>query len=73
MSEKVIFEYDVKCRRCGKITEMYFSDSSITSFQQFENWKMIKMNECIEMKCTCKEGRLMIHDFIAFSTYEYPY
>lgn len=63
-NENKEFNYDVKCRKCGKITRMF---STITNKINFERWASDHSTFPIKKQCDCDRGMIMFHDIISFS------
>ena len=66
MNEKEQWEYDVKCRKCGKITRMFFSTIEQVSAKDFKIWASERSTFPIQKQCDCDNGMVMLHDIVAF-------
>jgi len=66
VKEKEHWEYDVKCRKCGKITRMFFSDCKQISAKDFKIWVSEHSTFPIQRQCDCDNGMVMLHDIVAF-------
>lgn len=66
MKEKEHWEYDVKCRKCGKITRMFFSTIEQVSAKDFKIWASEHSTFPIQKQCDCDNGMVMLHDIVAF-------
>jgi hypothetical protein len=60
------WEYDVKCRKCGKITRMHHSTHEQTKAQDFKIWASEHSTFPIQKQCNCDNGMMMFHDIISF-------
>jgi hypothetical protein len=65
-TENKSWEYDVKCRRCGKITRMYFSTKVSTTGKDFKLWATEHSNFPIQKQCEYDNGMIMFHDIVSF-------
>jgi len=66
MEKEVNFEYDVKCRKCGKVTRMFFGTNYTSSKEKFKIWVKEHSTFPIEAQCECDRGMMMFHDIIGF-------
>jgi len=57
------YEYDVKCRKCGKISRMYFGT---VPAKHFRFWVNEHSTYPIEKQCNCDNGMMMLHDIVSF-------
>lgn len=60
------WEYDVKCRKCNKVTRMFHSAHHQTSADTFKKWASEHSKFPIKKQCSCDNGMIMFHDLIAF-------
>jgi hypothetical protein len=60
------WEYDVKCRKCGKIERMHHSTNKQLSAQEFRLWAKEHSSFPIERQCSCDNGMIMLHDIVGF-------
>lgn len=65
-TEEKNFEYDVKCRKCGKITRMYFGSTETTTKSDFCRWASEHSTFPIKKQCECDNGMMMFHDIVSF-------
>lgn len=63
---KVNFEYDIKCRKCGKIKRMYFGDTNVTTSENFRIWVSEHSAFPIQSQCNCDNGMMLLHDIVSF-------
>jgi hypothetical protein len=56
--------YKVKCRSCGKIETMFFSNN--TDKAHFKLWAKEHSTFPIEKQCTCDNGSIMFHDLVSY-------
>lgn len=66
MEENKNWEYDVKCRKCGKITRMHHSTHEQTSKENFKIWASEHSTFPIQKQCNCDNGMMMFHDIVSF-------
>jgi hypothetical protein len=66
MEENKNWEYDVKCRKCGKITRMWHSTHERVSAQDFKIWALEHSAFPIQKQCYCDSGMMMFHDIVSF-------
>lgn len=69
-TNEINLNYDVKCRACGKITEMYFGVCSTSDKEKqktFELWAMEHSTFPITKQCRCHNGKIMFHDIISYT------
>jgi hypothetical protein len=66
MNENNDWIYDVKCRRCGKITRMFLSSKEQIKKEDFRKWVLEHSVFPIEKQCECDNGMLMLHDIVSF-------
>lgn len=66
MDKEINFEYDIKCRKCGKITRMFFGTNHTSSKDRFKTWAHEHSNFPIHKQCNCDNGMMMLHDIIAY-------
>jgi hypothetical protein len=66
MEQEVKFEYDVKCRKCNKITRMYFGTNKITTKNNFITWAREHSAFPIHRQCTCDNSLMLLHDIIGY-------
>jgi len=59
------WEYDVKCRKCGKITRMHFGPGRMSS-TNIKTWIESYGNIPIQKQCDCDEEMMMLHDIVGF-------
>ena len=60
------WEYDVKCRKCGKITRMYHSTHEQVSKENFTIWAKEHSTFPVEKQCSCDNGMMMLHDIVSY-------
>lgn len=60
------WQYDVKCRKCGKITRMHHSSYEQTSRLNFSIWANEHSSFPIKRQCSCDNNMVMFHDIVAF-------
>ncbi len=65
-SEDRDLTYKVKCRSCGKITEMWFSKQSQTQPRDFVKWAHEHSTFPISKQCDCDNGSILFHDLISY-------
>lgn len=58
------WEYDIKCRGCGKITRMHHSTHRQVSSKSFKLWVAEHSTTPIQKQCSCDNGMILIHDLI---------
>ena len=68
LKDKINFEYDVKCRRCGKIVRLHFASSLNADEKSFKLWVREHSTYPIEYECKCGKGMIMLHDIVAFGS-----
>lgn len=56
--------YKVKCRSCGKIAKMFFSNN--TDDKTFQKWAREHSTFPIEKQCACDNGSIMFHDLVSY-------
>ena len=66
MEENKNWEYDVKCRKCGKITRMHHSTHEQTSKENFKIWASEHSTFPIQKQCSCDNGMMIFHDIVSF-------
>lgn len=66
MEENKDYEYDVKCRKCGKITRMWFGSTETTKSNDFKIWATEHSSFPIQKQCECDNGMMMFHDIVSF-------
>ena len=64
MEREVNFQYDVKCRKCNKITRMYFGTNKNTTKEKFKIWVSEHSTFPIQKQCSCDNGMMMLHDMV---------
>ena len=66
MEREIYYEYDVKCRKCGRVTRKIFGTSQHCTKDEFKEW--VKENSIIPIsaQCECDRGMMMLHDIVAF-------
>lgn len=60
------WEYDVKCRKCGKIARMVFGQQKTTSSKDFKLWASEHSTFPIQRQCDCDNGMMMFHDIVSY-------
>lgn len=60
------FDYEVKCRKCGKTTKMWFGSDKDTTRELFLTWVGEHSTFPIQKQCDCDSGSMMFHDLIAY-------
>ena len=60
------WEYDVKCRKCGKITRMFHSTHEQVKANDFKVWVNEHSTFPIQNQCSCDNGMMMLHDIVSF-------
>ena len=60
------WQYDIKCRKCGKVTRMFFSDFKQTKAKDFRLWAIDHSTFPMAKQCDCDNGMMMLHDIVAF-------
>ena len=63
------WHYDVKCRKCGKITRMFHSSFEQISPSQFVNWAVSHSTFPIQCVCDCDPEMIGFHDLVGFVNY----
>lgn len=66
MEENKNWEYDVKCRKCGKITRMHHSTPEQTSKENFKIWASEHSTFPIQKQCSCNNGMMLFHDIVGY-------
>tara|TARA_R110000744_G_scaffold372004_1_gene483337 strand:- start:53 stop:274 length:222 start_codon:yes stop_codon:yes gene_type:complete len=66
MEENKYYEYDVKCRKCGKIERMCFGQIENTKPEDFKRWAAEHSTFPIQKQCRCDNGMMMFHDIVSF-------
>jgi len=61
------FEYDVKCRKCGKITRVWFGRDVGMDEARFKEWAKEHSTFPIQKQCDCDKEMIMFHDIVSFS------
>ncbi len=64
------YTYKVKCRCCGKITEMYFGRKETTSQKDFRTWATEHATFPIQFMCECDLESMTFHDMVSFTITE---
>lgn len=64
--------YKVRCRGCGKITDMYFGSTRTTSYTDFKKWIKEHSSFPIEKQCFCDNRSRLLHDLISYNLIEAP-
>lgn len=59
--------YDIKCRRCGKITEIYFGSQDTTPQKAFISWVLEHCTYPVTKQCECHNGKMGFHDLISYN------
>ena len=59
--------YKIKCRLCGKITEMWFAKRDQIDKKDFLIWMREHATFPIEKQCGCDNGSIMLHDLVAYT------
>ncbi len=59
--------YKIKCRSCGKITTMYFGDTSTTTKKDFTKWAFEHSTFPITKQCDCDNGSILFHDIVSYT------
>ena len=65
MEENKYYEYDVKCRKCGKLTRMSFGLKERTKPEDFQEWASEHSTFPIKKQCDCDNGMMMFHDLVS--------
>lgn len=60
-----IFEYDAKCRVCGKVATIYFGHGKHTPYEDFMKWVSEHSTFPIMRKCDGCE-KTALHDLISY-------
>ena len=66
MEENRTFQYEVKCRRCNKITLMYFGAIKDVEIKTFKSWASEHSTFPIQKQCECNNGFMMFHDLVSY-------
>jgi len=66
MEKNKYYEYDVKCRKCGKIERMCFGQVKNTKPKDFKTWASEHSTFPIQKQCSCDNGMIMFHDIISY-------
>ena len=64
--EKKIWEYDVKCRKCGRTHRMFHSTQDQITKDSFLKWVYDHSTFPIHRQCECDNGMMMLHDLVAY-------
>lgn len=67
---EIYLNYELKCRRCNKITGMYFSKintNDIEAKKSFESWAKEHSTFPITKQCNCNNGKMIFHDLISYT------
>lgn len=59
--------YDVKCRRCSKISRIVFGENTSDNIHNFRVLVVRKANEPLEKECSCNRGMILFHDIIGYN------
>lgn len=59
------WKYDIRCRRCGKIKEIYHSNEPQVTKESFLKWVSEACAYPKQHQCSCDNGRIMLHDLIS--------
>lgn len=59
--------YKVKCRSCGKKTEMYHSPKDRLEKKTFLTWALEHSTFPITKQCDCDNGAMLFHDLISYT------
>ena len=65
------YSYKVKCRGCGKVTEMYLGSFEVLSYKDFKFWVVQRSRFPIEKQCECDEQSILFHDVISYGIGKY--
>jgi hypothetical protein len=60
------YQYEVKCRKCNKLTIMYFGTNNTTTKKNFLLWVREHVSFPIQKQCTCKNNMILIHDIVGY-------
>ncbi len=63
------FTYEVKCRKCNKVTKMYFGTSATIDINKFHIWAKEHSTFPVQKQCRCDNGSMMFHDLISYSPF----
>ena len=66
IKESDSFEYDVKCRKCCKVTRMFFGNLQTTEKHQFTKWVNEHSTFPIHKQCDCDNGMMLLHDIVSY-------
>ena len=59
------YTYEIKCRRCGKLTEMYLAEQSMITRKEFIDFQSEKKDTAIVYQCDdCKKDT--VQDVVSF-------
>lgn len=68
MTHQIIdFTYEVKCRSCGKVSEMWVQNSDNMKYTDFVKVMNEKASYPVEKQCNCHNGKMFFHDVISYS------
>ena len=60
------WEYNIKCRKCNKISRMYLGNCDTITSKDFKIWASEHSIFPIEKQCSCDNGMIMFHDIISY-------
>lgn len=60
------WQYDIKCRKCGKIERMHHSTHEQITAKNFQKWALEHSTFPVTKQCECDNGMMMFHDIISF-------
>ncbi len=58
------YTYEIKCRKCSKITKMWFGNN-LTKPEDFNAWFSEHSTFPIQKQCDCDNGSIMLHDLVS--------
>lgn len=62
-----LLSYRVRCRNCGKKSEMYFDTRNEESKKRLKMFIDEHSPFPIQKQCDCDNGSIMLHDIISYS------
>ena len=57
--------FEVKCRRCGKVSRMFFGTTETTRVLDFYRWFAQHSTFPIQKQCDCDNSSIMLHDLVS--------
>lgn len=61
------FRYRIKCRECGKITTVDYTNLGYPEYSEFTRWANMHSTTPISKECSCSEDMITFQDIVSIT------